>query len=96
MTAPDSSLEARQMAGACVRVEQRGSALAAVVYRAPGTGHVMVYAVSNAKDADRLADELVDLLAPLVDLGMRHAEARRPAPRPLPCDSDPNNADPDD
>mgnify|MGYP007024622008 CR=1 FL=1 len=70
------------MAGACVRVEQRGSTLAAVIYRAPGTRNEMVYVVSNPADARRQADDLVALLAPLVDLGMRHAEARRPAPRP--------------
>lgn len=85
------------MAGACVRVEQRGSALAAVIYRAPGTNHEMVYTVSSPYEANRQADELVLLLAPLIDLGLRRAEARRIAPRPLPClGPDPNDADPDD
>lgn len=87
------------MAGACVRVDRDGH-LTRVYYQAPGTtGPTLCYSVFT-RDTEHLAEadarRLTEMLAPLIDIGMRHAEARRPAPRPLPCDPDPNDADPDD
>ena len=104
MTAPPSTPTARELARACVHVHgDRG--VAYVGYRAPGStpeqSHGLTFAYFTGHnsadphgDAARAADALVLLLAPLVDLGLRHAEARRLTPIP-PTLPDPQNV-PDD
>lgn len=109
MTAPPSTPTARELARACVRVASLGKTLAVVYYRPPGdeSGAQLEFGVCQSDAIPRMVGTLVDLLAPLVDLGLRHREAMQatPAtrdPRPVqriistPRGHDANDGDPDD
>lgn len=101
---PESSPEALELARPCVHAESRGL-WTCITYRPPGsdsTGPGIVWQILGPGEADRItaaAEELAHLLAPLVDLGLRRAEAARirPLPRMEPAHDDPDqNLDPDD
>lgn len=86
MTAPPSTPTARELARACVRVGLFGKTKRAVYHVAPGQEDSgLVYVVCDEADVPRMTEALVDLLAPLVDLGLRHREAMQATrdPRPV-------------
>lgn len=98
---PESSPEALELARPCVRVGKFGGTKRIVYHVAPGhEDGGLVYAVCDEADVPRMVEELAHLLAPLVDLGLRRAEAAarlRPLPRMEPANDDPDqNLDPDD
>lgn len=76
MTAPDPSIEARRMAGACVRVDRDGH-LTRVYYQAPGTtGPTLCYSVLT-RDTAHLA-EVDAVLALLEEAGAVHRKQSGP------------------